>query len=100
MVNKLREEGIFSRTGRVKWYNALKGYGFIETDREDLFFHIRDYSDPAGPAAGERVAYDVEARPGGRPQAARVRPIGRPAMNDEAGEGIGPQAGGYISGRT
>lgn len=28
--------------GNVKFYNENKGYGFIETDGEDLFFHARD----------------------------------------------------------
>lgn len=29
------------QTGQVKWFNAQKGYGFIETENgEDLFVHF------------------------------------------------------------
>lgn len=26
----------------IKWYSKEKGYGFIETDSEDVFFNIND----------------------------------------------------------
>lgn len=37
--------------GIVKWFNAEKGYGFIETEKEDLFVH---YSEIIGQGDGRK----------------------------------------------
>ncbi len=50
-------------TGRVKWFNEQKGYGFIERDGErDLFVH---YSGIKGDGfrnlrEGDTVEFDIE----------------------------------------
>jgi cold shock protein len=63
-------------TGRVKWFNTAKGYGFItrDTSAEDVFVHISalERSGLTGLAEGDRVVVDVaQGRKG--PEAARVR---------------------------
>ena len=27
-------------TGKIKWFNSAKGYGFIEQEEKDVFLHI------------------------------------------------------------
>jgi cold shock protein len=63
-------------TGRVKWFNATKGYGFIAPDSggRDVFVHIRDV-EKAGYSAlleGVRIAYDLRESKG-RAQADNLR---------------------------
>jgi CspA family cold shock protein len=61
--------------GRVKWYNAKKGYGFIVRGAgEEIFFHksaavteVEEYQE------GEWVLYDVETTAKG-PEASDIEP--------------------------
>ena len=51
-------------TGTVKWFNAMKGYGFIQPDdgSQDVFIHISAV-DRAGierPAEGQKLSYDLQ----------------------------------------
>lgn len=61
-------------TGRVKWFNDAKGYGFIEhDDGEDVFVH---YSAISGEGyrtltEGSVVEFDIQQDPKG-PRAANV----------------------------
>ena len=63
-------------TGRVKWFNTAKGYGFIirDTSAEDVFVHVSalERSGLTGLSEGDRVIVDIaDGRKG--PEAARVR---------------------------
>ncbi len=65
-------------SGTVKWYNAMKGFGFIASDRggKDIFVHASalDRAGITGLTEGQRVAVDViDGRKG--PEAAGLRLI-------------------------
>lgn len=65
--------------GSVKWFNAEKGYGFIEVDggEPDVFVHHSAIQMEGYRALEEkqRVEFDIAPGRDGRMQAANVRPI-------------------------
>lgn len=62
-------------TGRVKWFNDLRGYGFIECDEggDDVYVHYTALSSDGYQTLkqGTRVVFDVEPEARG-PRACRV----------------------------
>ena len=64
-------------TGTVKWFNAEKGYGFIQqSDGADVFVHFSAIQMNGYRALeeGQQVEFDVQEGPKGL-QAASVRPV-------------------------
>lgn len=61
-------------TGRVKWFNAEKGFGFIERDGgDDVFVHFSAIQGTGFKSLneGDEVSFDIVAGDRG-PQAANV----------------------------
>ena len=47
--------------GKVKWYNARKGYGFIEgEDGKDIFVHRTSIPQGIFHKEGDEIEYEVE----------------------------------------
>jgi CspA family cold shock protein len=63
-------------TGTVKWFNATKGYGFIQPEdgSKDVFLHISDVQ-RAGldVREGDKLEYDVQNGQQGKASAGNLR---------------------------
>jgi len=47
--------------GTIKWYNARKGYGFIQgEDEKDVFVHRSAVPDGTYLNEGDKVEYEIE----------------------------------------
>jgi cold shock protein len=65
------------QTGKVKWYNAGKGYGFIspESGGRDVFVHASalERAGLVGLADGQRVEFEIQPGRDGKESAANIR---------------------------
>jgi cold shock protein len=49
------------KTGKIKWYNEKKRFGFITTDEgQDVFLHASDIPDGCKFEKDDRVEFEVE----------------------------------------
>jgi len=72
-------EFLLMATGTVKWFNAQKGYGFIqpESGGADVFVHISavERAGMDNLREGQRLAYELEQGQRGRVSAVNLRPV-------------------------
>lgn len=63
-------------TGVIKHYNIEKGFGFIDTKADDLFFHISEVASSAlYLSAGDHVTYEIGTKRDGKPCAVNIQII-------------------------
>ncbi len=63
--------------GKVKWFSADKGYGFIEHGGEDLFVHFSEIQSEGFKSLdeGQAVSFEPGTGKNNKPQATNVRVI-------------------------
>lgn len=64
--------------GTVKWFNAAKGYGFIEQETgDDIFVHYSAIVTEGFKTLneGERVEFEISESPEGKSQAVNVNRV-------------------------
>ena len=64
-------------TGTVKWFNAQKGYGFIQPDdgSKDVFVHVSavERSGIGSLNEGQKISYELESGQNGKSSAVGLK---------------------------
>ncbi len=72
--------------GKIKQYNAEKGYGFIAAPEGEVFFHISDFPAAEGePKRNDRVKFNV-VQNGDRYKAINIEPVEDKIQKSEKGQ--------------
>ncbi len=83
LQQELKQQRI-RRQGVIKCYDRQRGFGFVETGKEDLFFHIKDYQGGV-PFPGVPVTYSEGYNKRRNTfYAAKVETVNSEAMSNEA----------------
>ncbi|MBC8792946.1 MAG: cold-shock protein [Alphaproteobacteria bacterium] len=65
--------------GTVKWFNATKGYGFIQPEdgKADVFLHISAVERAGMQSVGEgqKLSYELETGRNGKTSAVNIRAV-------------------------
>jgi CspA family cold shock protein len=65
------------QTGIVKWFDPLKGHGYIQSDssNEDIFVHISEVEEAQIPYfdKGVKVGFDIEKKADGKNAAIKLK---------------------------
>jgi CspA family cold shock protein len=65
--------------GTVKWFNAQKGYGFIQPEdgSKDVFVHISalERAGMSNLREGDKLSYDIEAGQQGKVSAVNLKQV-------------------------
>jgi len=73
----MNEKGKAVPKGKVKWFNQLKGFGFIEPAEgdKDVFVHVSAIKDAGleGLEEGQAIEFEMIAGPDGRDMAGNLR---------------------------
>jgi CspA family cold shock protein len=77
MLRAVKQGDITMATGTVKWFNATKGFGFIEPEggRKDVFVHISavERAGLTGLKDNQKVTFDIVSGRDGREAAENLQ---------------------------